>query len=470
MEKFELIKKQIINKVDADLAKLGFTTGKFMDNTIYFDKLMDNNCILGITSHHPTGFKFKQSNLAGSYLLGKCDAFQSIIYKSDIRGDELKCKGDIVDDNNSIPLSCDEKIKIDSSLLYKTLVHNCSHNQASLENFSIKNTISCHYANIHGATVHGSFLGAFSTIDLMNMYSCVVGEFSYVQSPGFFHKKIDPGIIYIESTDFCFQFQYKQDVIDKYIGVNDCFQPKGLINDFINQKEFEFESLFNCVNIDQVTIPDSSAVNLYAVIKGDTKIGDNVLVSQKAYLDTAQMGDGANAQENTFIINSVLEGMNVTAHGGKIINADIGYKTFVGFNSFLFGKENARLTIGKECVVMPHTIVDINKSLDIPDNHVIWGYIECEEDLKTNSITIAKFKALEGELSIGDMNFTGKGSVFIDTFCHRIEHILEGNGAYFDNNDLKGHAQYDKQIAFNILQPHKSGENIGLYPLVTIIS
>ena len=471
MEIFELIKKQIINKVDSSLARFGVSCSKFIDSAIDMDKLIDDSCVLGITAYHPVGFKFKQSSLSGSYFLGKCNAFQSIIYKSDIRGDELKSKGDIVDDKNGMSLLSDEKIEIKSSFLYKTLVHNCSNNWASLEKFSITNTISCHYANIHGATVQGCFIGALATIDLMNMHSCAVGEFSYVQAPDCFYKKFDSGIIYIKNDDFCFKFKYTQDVIDKYIGVDDCFQLKGLIYDFINQKESEFESLFESVNVDQVTTPVNSAVSRYAVIKGDTKIGENVLVSQKAYLDNAQMGKGANAQENTFIINSTLEGMNVTAHGGKIINADIGYKTFVGFNSFLYGKESARLTIGKACVVMPHTIIDIEKSLDIPDNHVIWGYITCEKDLNTNAIAIEKFKTLNGELIIGDMNFKGKGNIFIDAFSHRIEHILEANGAYFDNGDndgAKGHAQYDKNIAFNILQPNKSGECRGLYPSISI--
>ncbi len=87
------------------------------------------------------------------------------------------------------------------------------------------------------------------------------------------------------------------------------------------------------------------------------------------------MGNGSNAQENTYIIDSNLIGMNVTAHGGKIINAEIGQKTFVGFNSFLHGKAEARLAIGKNCIIMPHTIIDSFHPLNIPDNSLVWGYI-----------------------------------------------------------------------------------------------
>jgi len=205
------------------------------------------------------------------------------------------------------------------------------------------------------------------------------------------------------------------------------------------------------------------------VIKGDTRIGENVLISQKAFLDNAHMGDGSNAQENTYIINSHLMGMNVTAHGGKIINADIGQKTFVGFNSFLFGKQSARLTIGKGCIVMPHTIIDIEHPLQILKNHIIWGYITCEEDLKTNTIAIEKLNEVSGKLTVGDLIFSGNGKAFIDAFMHRIEHILAANGAYCDHDeDYVGHAQEGQQISFNTLQPYRSGENEGLYPFIRI--
>ncbi len=46
------------------------------------------------------------------------------------------------------------------------------------------------------------------------------------------------------------------------------------------------------------------------------------------------MGDGSNAQENTYIVNSRLAGMCITAHGGKIIHADVGQGCFVGLMRF----------------------------------------------------------------------------------------------------------------------------------------
>ncbi len=469
MEKLKLLTERIISRVNVNLREFDFDTDDFVDNAIDYEKLSKFYCFYGITSHHPIEFNFKHASMAGSYFLGRCFVKQSIIYKSDIRGDELKRKGNLIDQKNPLPLIEDETIVISASLLYKTLVHSNSHNLETPEEFTIRNTISSHYSNIHGSTMEGCFLGAFSTVDLMNLHSCIIGEFSYIQAGELFHTKIKPGVIHIENDAFCFKFRYKKKVIDKYIGVNDSFQPRGLIYNFVREKESEYEHLFNVVDVDPIEAPDSSAVNRYAVIKGETRIGENVLISQRAYLDNAHMGNGSNAQENTFIINSHLIGMNITAHGGKIINAIIEQKTFVGFNSFLFGKEDAKLMIGKGCVVMPHTIIDITTPLQVPDNHIVWGYITCDKDLKTNSVSIEQLNASDGTLNIGDMTFTGNGKDFIEAFSNRIENILVANGAYCDyDEDLRGHAQEGQQIAFNTLQPYRSGENEGLYPSIRI--
>ena len=87
------------------------------------------------------------------------------------------------------------------------------------------------------------------------------------------------------------------------------------------------------------------------------------------------MGAGANVQENCFIINSTLDGNNVTAHGGKIINAEMADKIFVGFNAFLRGGEDAALNVGAGCIIMPHTIIDLEQAVEIPPKSMVWGYI-----------------------------------------------------------------------------------------------
>ncbi len=469
MEKLRHLSERIVSRVNANLREFDFDTKKFITHAIEYDKLTRFYCFYGITSNYPIEFKFKHSSMAGSYFLGKCSVNQSIIYKSDIRGDELKRKGEIMDTSNPLPLIEDQSIVIKGSLLYKTLVHNNSHNPETPEEFIIRNTVSSHYANIHGSTMEGCFLGPFSTIDQMNLHSCIVGEFSYVQAGDFFHRQIDPGVIHIETDDFCFLFKYNKEVINNYIGVNKFHQPRGIIYQFVHEKEPEYERLFEVVDLEPVNIPQSSALNRYAVIKGKTRIGENVLISQRAYLENAHMGNGSNAQENAYIINSRLMGLNITAHGGKIINAEIGQKTFVGFNSFLSGKKDAKLFIGKGCIIMPHTIIDTEISLKIPDNHVVWGYITGKTDIKTNTISIDNLKASKRKLNIGGMEFSGNGEIFVNAFKKRIEHILEANGAYCDHDkNLRGHAQKGRQISFNTLQPYRSGKNEGLYPSIRI--
>ena len=468
MDQIKQLNEQIISRANANLQEFSFDTGIFSSNAIEYDKLAKFYSSYGITAHHPINFHFKHSNMAGSYFLGNCYIGRSIVYKSDVRGDELKRKGDILDKKNPVPLLKDETIAITYSLLYKTLVHSNSHNPETPEEFTIRNTVSAHYANIHGSTIAGCFLGAFSTIDFMNLHSCIVGEFAYVSTGELFHKEIEPGMIWIKNEDFEFRYKLPKKILDKYIGVNEFFQPRGIIYNFVKDLESEYEKIFELVNLDSVDAPESSAVNRYSVVKGDTKIGENVLVSQKAYLDNAEMGDGSNAQENSYIINSRLAGLNVTAHGGKIINADMGLNIFVGFNSFLYGKEDARLSVGKGCIIMPHTIIDITAPLNISENHLVWGFIQSEEDLKLNSISLEDLNKSEGTMNMGEMIFKGKGSEFIKAFSDRIGHILEGNGAYFDGEGERGHAQDDKNISFNTIQPYTSGDNTGIYPSIRI--
>jgi UDP-3-O-[3-hydroxymyristoyl] glucosamine N-acyltransferase len=49
-------------------------------------------------------------------------------------------------------------------------------------------------------------------------------------------------------------------------------------------------------------VPDSASLDRYAVIKPKTHISDNVLVAERAYLQNAWLGPGANAQENCYIL------------------------------------------------------------------------------------------------------------------------------------------------------------------------
>lgn len=468
MNQLKQLNDRIISRVNVNLSEFDFDTESFVTNTLDHDKMLKFYAFYGITSHHPIYFHFKNSNIAGSYFLGKCYVGRSAIYKSDVRGDELKRKGDNIRCAKNIPLVEDEMITIRDSLLYKTLVHSNSHNLESPEQFGIHNTISAHYVNIHGTTLEGCFLGPFATVDLMNLHSCIVGEFSYIQAGELFHRKIEPGTVWLRSQNFEFKYKFKKEILDNFVGINSSHQPRGIIYDFVKEREQDYEKLFDAMNLAPFKAPDSSAVNRYAVVLGKTRIGENVLISQRAFLDNAVMGDGSNAQENTYIINSNLAGLCITAHGGKIIHADIGRETFVGFNSFLNGKSNARIKIGEGCIVMPHTIIDSEVPVTIPDEHLVWGYIGSKEDVKNHTISLDDLAEVRDSLRIGKMIFTGKGSVFIDAFRRRINQILLTNGALFNNNEKRGHAQDDQNISFNTIQPYRTGERKGLYPSIRI--
>jgi carbonic anhydrase/acetyltransferase-like protein (isoleucine patch superfamily) len=222
------------------------------------------------------------------------------------------------------------------------------------------------------------------------------------------------------------------------------------------------------MNLEPINAPSTSAVNRYALVQGKINIGENVLVSQRAFLDNAIMGDGSNAQENSYIIHSKLAGLNVTAHGGKIIYSDIGLETFVGFNSFLNGKPGSPITIGEGCIVMPHTIIDSDVPINIPGEHLVWGFIGSKEDVKNHTISLDDLAEVRDTLKIGKLTFTGNGSVFIDAFQRRINQVLLANGALFNKGQERGHAQDDQNISFNIIQPYSTGELKGLYPSIRI--
>lgn len=468
MDQLTILSDRIISRVNANLAEFDFDTEGFVKNTLEHEKMLNFYAFYGITSRHPLYFHFRNSNIAGSYFLGKCYVGRSAVYKSDIRGDELKRKGDEIQCSMNIPLVEDEMISIRDSLLYKTLVHSNSHNPESPEEFGIRNTVSAHYANIHGSTLEGCFLGPFATVDLMNLHSCIVGDFSYVQAGELFHRKIDPGTVWIRSHNFEFKYKFKKEVLRRFVGANASNQPRGLMYDFVSGREEAFERLFEVMNLEPIDAPPTSAVNRYAVVRGKTRIGENVLVSQKAFLQNAVMGDGSNAQENTYIIDSTLAGSCITAHGGKIVHADVGRQTFVGFNSFLNGKENNRIEIGEGCIVMPHTIIDAQAEIKIPDEHMIWGFIGSEDDIETHTISLAELADVRESVRIGKMTFSGLGSVFIEAFGKRLEQILLLNGAFYKDGENRGHAQDDQNISFNLIQPYTTGELRGLYPSIRI--
>ena len=471
MQELERLMDRIIVRSNISWRRLDFDVAPYLRPSIPGRKLSKYYAFYAISSHHPLCLHFSRSSLAGSYFLGKCRVEGSILYKSDIRGDELKLKGEEVQHGGyRMVVDQDEIISISDSLLIKTLVHNRSHDPESPEVFRIKNSVTCAYANIHGSPLDGSFLGAFATVDLTSLHGCIVGSYAYVQAGELWHKKIDPGQIWInQENSFDFSYRFPEAVLSRYIRCEPGSPPSGLFMDFIKTRKEDFKRVFDAVCLDPSgNVPKSSALSRYAVIKPKTRIGDNVLITQRAYVEDSFLGKGSNAQENCFIINSRLQGYNVTAHGAKIINAQLEEKVFVGFNSFLRGLAESPLRIGRASIIMPHTIIDLEEPVSIPPAHLVWGYISRANDVKDHSLSLKILAKSSGLLSIGDMEFQGRGSLVAAAIQSRIEHILEANGAYFDGRRYKGHAQKNRGIAYNIIQPYAVGVQKGIFPTIDI--
>jgi carbonic anhydrase/acetyltransferase-like protein (isoleucine patch superfamily) len=471
MKALKALLERIIQRVNINLRELDFDVSPLARTLVPLQQLTKFYAFYGVTPNHPLSLEFRHSSLAGSYFLGKCRASNSILYKSDVRGDELQKKGaTFVFGDHTITLTDDEMIDVQDSFLVKTLVHSYSHDPESRERFFITNTLSCHYANIHGSPTDGSFLGPFATVDLTTTYDCAIGAYAYIQAGEIGHFQADPGTVWARSRgDFNFVYRHPPKRLEPYISFAPGKPPRGEFMDFVEARKQDFERVFSVVNLQKPKgIPADASLDRYAVIKPKIHIAENVLVAQRAYLENAWLGKGANAQENCYIIDSRLEGYNVTAHGAKIIAADLGPRVFVGFNSFLRGRPDGRLTIGGGTIVMPHTIIDIRRPLTIPENSFVWGMINDEADLAANSMPLAEFARIDGRCYRGDLLFEGSGAAFIQGFQKRIEHILLDNGALFDGKNNKGHAQKNQNISFNTIQPYPDGRLKGLYPTIVI--
>ena len=339
MKALAALYKRIVQRVNINLREFHVDVEPLLRGVLSFTDLEKTHGFYAVTSQHPLDFQFRHSNLAGSYFLGKCRTANSILYKSDIRGDELKKKGTVVHfDEFRIPLTKDEGICIADSLLIKTLVHNYSHDPETPEQFSISNTVSMHYANIHGSPTDGSFLGPFATVDLSTVNDCVVDTFSYVQAGEINHLHIESGTIWVfDPGKFNFLYRYPKDTLLSYIQFDPGAKPCGVFVDFIDGHKESFAQIFGTVNLKpSIPVPENASLDRFAVIKPKTTIGDNVLVAQRSFLQNSSLGMGVNVQENCFILDSDLKGYDVTAHGSKLVNVDMEETVFVGFNQERF--------------------------------------------------------------------------------------------------------------------------------------
>ena len=242
MKELKKLLDRIVQRININLRELEYDASPFIRNLVTLDKTVLFYAFYGITPHHPLNFEFRHSSLAGSYFLGRIRTGNSILYKSDIRGDELKHQGDVFHYQKfEIPVSRDEGIDIEDCLLVKTLVHNYSHDPESLEKFFIRDTVSTHYANIHGSPSDGCFLGPFATVDLTTMRDCVIGTFSYVQAGEIGHLNVPPGTVWVRSSDmFNFLYRYPPERLSHYVNFEAGRRPGGVLIDFVKARKEDF--------------------------------------------------------------------------------------------------------------------------------------------------------------------------------------------------------------------------------------
>ncbi|MCE5333707.1 MAG: transferase [Desulfobacteraceae bacterium] len=411
------------------------------------------------TRAHPVHLEIENSAVPGSYFLGKCVVKDSVLCLSDLRGDELKCAG-------AGGITRDETIHVQGSYLVNTLVHANSHDPGNPSEFTIRDSIALHYSNIHGAPVERCLLKPFATLDLTTGIDSTIGTFSYVNTGRLQNESVGDGRIWMAGKDFELKYSFHPDVLRRYINL-DTGDVGGIFVDFLRARQSDFREVFSGKTLPRPCNPGSYA-NPYAVLKGECALGDRAFVAQRAYLENARLGDGANVQENCYIIDSVLEGNNVSAHGSKLICVHEEKNVFVGFNAFLRGAWGKALRVGEGCIVAPHTIIDLDEAVEIPAQHLVWGFIRNGKDLEANSVALDDLAKVTGKVEKGALSFSGNGGSFVHGFQHRVEHILEGNGALCTGDRHHGHAQTYCDVVFNVLHPISGGEGKGMLPSITI--
>ncbi|MCK4767018.1 MAG: transferase, partial [Desulfobacula sp.] len=72
MKQMKQLIDRIVSRVNVNLNEFDFDTEGFVVNAMDYEKLLKFYAFYGITSRHPLYFHFKNSNVAGSYFLGKC--------------------------------------------------------------------------------------------------------------------------------------------------------------------------------------------------------------------------------------------------------------------------------------------------------------------------------------------------------------------------------------------------------------
>jgi UDP-3-O-[3-hydroxymyristoyl] glucosamine N-acyltransferase len=80
-------------------------------------------------------------------------------------------------------------------------------------------------------------------------------------------------------------YRYPTSQLNNYIYFTGGSPPQGVFMDFVEDRKEAFQRVFNVVNIENsVPVPPNASLDRFAVVKPKTRIGENVLVAQRAFL------------------------------------------------------------------------------------------------------------------------------------------------------------------------------------------
>ena len=118
---------------------------------------------------------------------------------------------------------------------------------------------------------------------------------------------------------------------------------------------------------------------------------------------------------------------------------------------------------------MPHTIIDIEETLEIPENLLIWGLVRHKSDLEANSLPLSEVEGIAGDFTRGNLVFKGDGRALIQAYQHRMDSALKaGMPLPNETKPQNDRQQGVPEISYNTIQPYRSGKNKGLYPSIDI--
>ncbi len=408
------------------------------------------------------------SSICGSYLQGRCQVERSVVHLSEIRGDALKKKGDPLLADSSVYTEQDEMITISDSYLNKVLIHHCSHNPETPEEFFIRNTLAADYSTINGSTVEGAWLNFFSTLDKTIVRSSVIGYFCYINTGELLHHRVENGTVWYETEAFRFLYTYPEEALKPYVSCDSDHSCSGVLAGLTETLQKTRNAFPKRLYERETAHPFTETINRFAVIDDRCDVTEEVAIRQRVYLENVQIGPGSVLMENSCVQSSTLKGAVLISHGCHIKHTDMEAQVFTGINCFLNGRKNANITIGTGALILPHTIIDPVASIHIPEHTIIWGLIRTPEDLEINAIPIHRLLSNGNDFQTiisGRMTFEGNGEAFVN-------HLLQEMDSIF--NDRKPSDQKEKMqpvqsycnTTIHILQPYANGPNKGMYPTI----